>query len=61
MSLVATNPEMLSAAADNLQSIGSAMNEQNATATDCTAEVPPAAADAVSALREPELRNLLGR
>ena len=50
MYFVATNPEMLSAAADNLQSIGSVMSEQNATVTGCTTEVMPAAADEVSAL-----------
>ena len=50
MSFVATNPEMVSAAADNLQSIGSIMNEQNAIVTGSTAEVTPAAADEVSAL-----------
>jgi hypothetical protein len=49
MSFVATNPEMVSAAADNLQSIGSIMNEQNAIMTGRTAEVTPAAADEVSA------------
>jgi PE family len=50
MSFVATNPEMVGAAADNLQSIGSVMNEQNAIVTGCIAEKTPAAADAVSAL-----------
>lgn len=50
MSFVATNPEMVSAAADNLQSIGSIMNEQNAIVTGSIAEITPAAADEVSAL-----------
>jgi len=50
MSFVATNPEMVSAAADNLQGIGSVMNEQNAIAIGRTAEITPAAADEVSAL-----------
>jgi hypothetical protein len=50
MSSVATNPEMVSAAADDLQTIGSVMNEQNAIVTGRTAEVTPAAADEVSAL-----------
>jgi DNA-directed RNA polymerase subunit F len=50
MSFVATNPEMVSAAADNLQSIGSVMNEQNDIVTGRIAEITPAAADEVSAL-----------
>jgi hypothetical protein len=50
MSFVATNPEMMSAAADNLQSIGSVMNEQNAVVTGRIAEITPAGADQVSAL-----------
>ena len=44
MSFVATNPEMVSAAADNLQSIGSVMNEQNAIVTGRIAEITPNAA-----------------
>jgi DNA-directed RNA polymerase subunit F len=50
MSFVATNPEMVSAAADNLQSIGSVMNEQNDIVIGRIAEITPAAADEVSAL-----------
>ena len=50
MTFVATNPEMVSAAADNLQSIGSIMNEQNAIVTGNIAEITPSTADEVSAL-----------
>jgi PE family protein len=50
MSFVSIVPEMLSAAADNLQSIGSAVTARNAAALAPTAGVVPAAADAVSAL-----------
>ena len=50
MSFVATNPEMVSAAAGNLQSIGSVVNEQNAIVTGRIAEITTAAADEVSAL-----------
>ena len=50
MSFIATNPERVSAAADNVQSIGSAVNEQNAIVTGRVAEITPAAADEVSAL-----------
>jgi PE family len=49
-SLVTTHPEMLSAAAGDLQSIGSAMAAQNAAAAGPTGGVVPAAADEVSAL-----------
>jgi hypothetical protein len=50
MSFVSTQPEDLTAAAGNLQSIGSAMTGQNAAATAPTTGVVPAAADEVSAL-----------
>jgi PE family len=50
MSFVTIVPEMLSAAADNLQSIGSAVSAQNAAALAPTTGLVPAAADQVSAL-----------
>jgi hypothetical protein len=50
MSFMTTQPEMLAAAAANLQSIGSAMSAQNAAAAVPTTGVVPAAADEVSAL-----------
>ncbi len=50
MSFVTTQPEALSAAAANLQGIGSAMSAQNAAAAAPTTGVVPAAADEVSAL-----------
>jgi hypothetical protein len=50
MSFVTTRPEMLSSAAGNLVSIGSALSAQNATAAAPTTGVVPAAADEVSAL-----------
>jgi hypothetical protein len=50
MSYVTTQPEMLSAAAGNLQDIGSAVSAGNAVAAAPTAGVVPAAADEVSAL-----------
>ncbi len=50
MSFVTTQPEDLSAAAGNLQGIGSAVNSQNAAAAAPTTGVVPAAADEVSAL-----------
>ncbi len=50
MSFVSIVPEMLSAAAGNLQSIGSAVQAQNAAALAPTTGVVPAAADEVSAL-----------
>jgi PE family protein len=48
--LVTTHPEMLSAAAGQLQGIGSAMVAQNAAAAGPTGGVVPAAADEVSTL-----------
>jgi PE family len=50
MSFVTIVPEMLSAAADNLQSIGSAVSTRNAAALAPTTGLVPAAADQVSAL-----------
>jgi hypothetical protein len=50
MSYVTTRPEMLSAAAGNLQDIGSAVSAGNAAAAAPTTGVLPAAADEVSAL-----------
>ncbi|GFG75772.1 PE family protein [Mycobacterium botniense] len=50
MSFVTTQPEMLAAAASQLQEIGSALAAQNAAAAAPTAGVVPAAADEVSAM-----------
>jgi hypothetical protein len=50
MSFVTTQPEMLAAAANHLQGIGSALDAQNAAAAVPTTGVVPAAADEVSAL-----------
>jgi PE family len=50
MSFVTTQPEALTAAAGNLQGIGSAVSSQNAAAAAPTTGVVPAAADEVSAL-----------
>ena len=50
MSFVTTQPQMLSAAAGNLQDIGSAVSAGNAVAAAPTTGVVPAAADEVSAL-----------
>ncbi|MGA8543794.1 MAG: PE family protein [Mycobacterium sp.] len=50
MSFVDIVPEMLSAAASNLQVIGSAVSAQNAAALVPTTRLVPAAADEVSAL-----------
>jgi hypothetical protein len=50
MSFVEIVPEFLSAAAGNLQSIGSAVNAGNAAASAPTIGLIPAAADEVSAL-----------
>jgi microcystin-dependent protein len=50
MSFVTTQPEMLAAAAGDLQGIGSALNAHNAAAAFPTTGVVPAAADEVSAL-----------
>jgi hypothetical protein len=50
MSFVATQPEVLSAVAGNLQEIGSALAAQNAAAAAPTTGLAPAAADEVSAM-----------
>jgi PE family len=50
MSFVDIVPEMLSAAAGNLQTIGSAVSARNAAALAPTTGLIPAAADQVSAL-----------
>lgn len=50
MSFVTTQPELMSAAAGNLEGIGSTMAAQNAAAAGPTTRVVPAAADEVSAL-----------
>jgi uncharacterized protein (DUF362 family) len=50
MSYVTTHPEMLSAAAGNLQDIGAVVSAGNAAAAAPTTGVVPAAADEVSAL-----------
>ncbi|MCV7259012.1 PE family protein [Mycobacterium shimoidei] len=50
MTFVTTQPEMLTAAAGDLQRIGSAISAHNAAAAGPTTTVPPAAADEVSAL-----------
>ena len=50
MSYMTTHPEMLSAAAGNLQDIGAAVSAGNAAAAAPTTGVVPAGADEVSAL-----------
>ncbi|BCQ09116.1 PE family protein [Mycobacterium heckeshornense] len=50
MSFVTTQPEMLAAAAGDLQGIGATMAAQNAAVAAPTTGVIPAAADEVSAL-----------
>jgi hypothetical protein len=50
MSFVITQPEILSAAAGNLQTIGSGVSAENAAAAAPITGVVPAAADQVSAL-----------
>lgn len=50
MSFVTTQPEALTAAAGNLQSIGSSLNAESTAAAAPTTGVAPAAADEVSAL-----------
>src|ERR1700757_3809624 len=54
MSYVTTHPEMLSAAADNLHSIGAAVNAGKAAAAAPMTGVLPAAADEGSALTAPQ-------
>jgi hypothetical protein len=48
MSFVTTQPEMLSAAAADLQSIGTTVSAANAGASGTTTDLAPAAADQVS-------------
>ena len=50
MSFVTTQPELLAAAANQLQGIGAVMTAQNAAAAAPTTGIVPAAADEVSAL-----------
>lgn len=50
MSFVTTQPEMLSAAACDLQTIGSTVSSESAAAASPTTGIAPAAADEVSAL-----------
>lgn len=50
MSFVTAYPEVLAAAASNLQSIGASLNVANATAAGPTTGVVPAAVDEVSVL-----------
>ena len=50
MSFVSTQPTELTAAAENLQGIGSSLTAQNAASAAPTTGVLPAAADEVSAL-----------
>ncbi len=50
MSFVSIVPEMLSAAAGNLQTVGSAVSTENAAALGPTTGLVPAASDQVSAL-----------
>ena len=50
MSFVATQPQVLSAAASDLQAIGSALSARNAAAAAPTTGLVPAGADEVSAL-----------
>jgi len=50
MSFVTTQPQMLTAAASDLQAIGSVLSVRNAAAAGPTTGVVPAAADEVSAL-----------
>jgi len=50
MSFVTARPEMLTAAAGNLSTIGASMAANNAAVAEPTSEVVPPAADQVSAL-----------
>lgn len=50
MSFVAAQPEFMTAVAGNLQSIGSLMNAQNASAQGATLNLAPAAVDEISCL-----------
>ena len=57
MTFVTTQPEMLTAAANQLQGVGTAIAAQNATAAAPTTGVVPAAADEVSALTAAQFAN----
>jgi hypothetical protein len=57
MTFVTTQPEMLTAAASQLQGIGTAIATQNAAAAAPTTGVIPAAADEVSALTAAQFAN----
>ena len=50
MSFVITHPEALATATSHLNAIGSVLAAQNVAAATATTELPPAAADEVSAL-----------
>ncbi|HEV3256569.1 MAG TPA: PE family protein [Gemmataceae bacterium] len=57
MTFVTTQPEMLTAAAGQLQGVGTAIAAQNAAAAAPTTGVVPAAADEVSALTAAQFAN----
>ena len=57
MTFVTTQPEMLTAAASQLQGIGTAITAQNEAAAASTTGVIPAAADEVSALTAAQFAN----
>jgi tRNA G26 N,N-dimethylase Trm1 len=57
MTFVTTQPEMLTAAANQLQGVGTAMAAQNAAVAAPTTGVVPAAADEVSALTAAQFAN----
>jgi hypothetical protein len=57
MTFVTTQPEMLAAAANQLQGVGTAIGAQNVAAAAPTTGVVPAAADEVSALTAAQFAN----
>jgi hypothetical protein len=57
MTFVTTQPEMLAAAANQLQGVGTAIAAQNAAVAAPTTGVVPAAADEVSALTAAQFAN----
>ena len=57
MTFVTTQPEMLTSAAGQLQSVGTAIAAQNAAIASPTTGVIPAAADEVSALTAAQFAN----
>jgi tRNA G26 N,N-dimethylase Trm1 len=57
MTFVTTQPEMLTAAANQLQGVGTAIAAQNAAVAAPTTGVVPAAADEVSALTAAQFAN----